>query len=68
MCGGRGREIRSESRRRLGREGATLLPNEGSALVELKMDVEERLTKTEYYIFPLPLWCEYCSLFEFSVQ
>lgn len=52
MCGERGREIRSESRRRLGRErrreGASLLPNEGSALVELRMDMEEEATKAEY--------------------
>lgn len=45
MCGERGREILGESRRRLGRkarrEGAALLPNEGSALVELRMDVED---------------------------
>lgn len=51
MCGERGREILGESRRRLGRkarrEGAALLPNEGSALVELRMDVEDGVTKTE---------------------
>lgn len=50
MCGDRGREILGESRGRLGRkarrEGAALLPNEGSALVELRMDVEDGVTKT----------------------
>lgn len=47
MCAEREGEIRSRSRKRLGRrtrrEGGRgpLLPNEGSALVELKMDMEE---------------------------
>lgn len=53
MCGERGRAIRSESRRRLGRkerrEGATLLPNEVSALVELRIDMEEGETKTKIF-------------------
>ena len=45
MCGG-GREgeqkATGEERNEEGWGGATLLPNEGSALVELKMDVEGR--------------------------
>lgn len=53
MCGERGRAIRSESRRQLGRkerrEGATLLPNEVSALVELRIDMEEGETKTKIF-------------------
>lgn len=51
MCGERGRKIRSERQGgdwggKTSREGDTLLPNEGSALVELKMDMKHGVTKT----------------------
>lgn len=45
-----------DGRRGEGREGrATLLPNEGSALVELKMDMQEAVTKTSYFLLSPPL-------------
>lgn len=34
------------------RGGGALLPNEGSVLAELRMDVEDGVAKTEFKIFP----------------
>lgn len=33
----------------------TVLPNEGSALVELRLDVEEAETRSQYFLFLLSL-------------
>ena len=52
MCeereGGRERYGGDWGGKKRGGRGATLLPNEGSALVELRMDMEEGVTKSEY--------------------